>query len=83
MYNYITNTKTKVVYWDLINTIVKQPTAIQHWIEEFPFLHDNDFDDFFLIAHKNSEVKLQYSSTKDFSMQVHAAQMENQRFKQM
>ena len=58
-YNYITNTTSKLVYWDLINDIVKQPTAIQHWIEEFPFLHDNDFNEFFLIAHKTGEVKLQ------------------------
>jgi hypothetical protein len=43
----------------MISGIVKQPTAVQHWIEEFPFLHDNDFEDFFMIAHKVGDVKLQ------------------------
>ena len=58
-YDRTTALTSKQVYWCLINDIVKQPTAIQHWIEEFPFLHDNDFDEFFTLAHKNGEVKLQ------------------------
>ena len=41
------------MYWDLINDIVKQPTVIQHWIDECHFVHKNDFDEFFLIAHKD------------------------------
>ena len=37
------------VYWHMLSKIIKQPTAIDRWISQFPFLHDTDFELFFLL----------------------------------
>jgi len=58
-FHMLQNLNSKKVYWMGIERFVKQPTAINHWISEFPFLHDDDFVDIFLLAHKTGDVKLQ------------------------
>jgi len=50
---------SKNVYLKCIKNIVKQQTAVDHWIEEFPFLHDYDFADIYVLAHRTGDVKLQ------------------------
>ena len=47
------------VYWKLLGTIVKQPTATEQWISLFPFLHDNDFCEIYKIPNNITNVKLQ------------------------
>lgn len=58
-YNMHTLTN-KTIYWHLLNRFTKQPTAIDKWISEFPFLNDKDFEYFFLSPHFTiKETKLQ------------------------
>lgn len=57
--NRLQKVDSKIVYWSEIAKCIKQPTAISQWISEFPFLHDNDFVDIFLLAHNTGDVKLQ------------------------
>jgi len=40
---------SKTIYNILVNRIVTVPTAIDRWIDEFPFLNDHDFTNFFLL----------------------------------
>ena len=55
--NSITSSK---VYWNNVNTITEMPTCIPKWIEEFTFLTDRDFKDFFsLPSMVTNDVKLQ------------------------
>jgi len=51
--------KNKQVYCSMIESLVKQPTSIDTWISEFPFLHDNDFNDIFVLGYTNGSVYLQ------------------------
>jgi hypothetical protein len=41
----------QTIYWHLLENITKQPTAIDNWISEFPFLNDKDFENFFQLPH--------------------------------
>jgi hypothetical protein len=50
---------SKKVYWKLLGKTVKQATAIEQWISLFPFLHDNDLDDIFIIPKTVTETRLQ------------------------
>jgi len=50
---------SRQLYWAEIELISKQPTAIQHWIDEFPFLHDNDFAEYFMLANRVGNIKIQ------------------------
>jgi hypothetical protein len=43
---------SKILYWHLLQHLIEQPTSIARWISEFPFLHDNDFDEFFLLPYR-------------------------------
>ena len=49
------------LYWHLMAVITKQPTSIEHWISEFPFLNDNDFRHFFVLP---------YAIVKDTKLQT-------------
>jgi hypothetical protein len=40
------------IYWAITNNAREPPVAIGKWIEEFPFLHDNDFCKFFALPYK-------------------------------
>ena len=52
--------KCSKVYWQIVEGHVKQPTALDHWISEFPFMHDDDFKDIFVLPILTTrDVKLQ------------------------
>ena len=57
--NNVMKLKSKKIYWKYLEKIVRQPSAIQHWISEFPFFHDNDFAEIFSNAYNTGDVKLQ------------------------
>jgi len=50
---------SKQVYWYHMTNLIKQPTAVEKWIEEFPFLHDDDFGDIFVLAQSTGDTMLQ------------------------
>ena len=50
----------KMVYNIFVKRIFKTPTALHKWIDQFPFLNDNDFGNFFTLAKKIvKDIKLQ------------------------
>jgi len=59
VYDQIMVLTNKKLYWKLLENTVKQPTAIDHWISLFPFLHDNDFGEIYALPHKLMETRLQ------------------------
>jgi hypothetical protein len=62
------NLNSKLIYWHLLQKYIKQPTSIARWISEFPFLHDTDFDEFFVIPYKTvRETRLQTFQYKVFN----------------
>jgi hypothetical protein len=60
MPNSVTSLSSKRVSLMLIERIKSPPTSIEKWIEKFPFLNDNDFKQYFTLAHKAvQDTKLQ------------------------
>jgi len=48
------------IYWNILEKIIKTPTSLDKWIDEFPFLNDTDFEHFFLLPNLTSrDTKLQ------------------------
>ena len=48
------------IYWNILDNIIKTPTSLAKWIDEFPFLNDTDFEHFFLLPYLASrDTKLQ------------------------
>ena len=43
---------SNALYWHILEAQIKPPTAISKWISEFPFLHDNDFRNFYILPFK-------------------------------
>ena len=55
--NTLTN---NVLYWHLISNIKKPASAVEHWISEYPFLNEIDFEKFYCLPYKIlKETKLQ------------------------
>ncbi len=52
--------KSSTVYWSLIDSIIKPPTALDHWYSEFPFLHDIDIKQIYILP---------MSISKDYKIQ--------------
>ena len=57
--NAVNKLNSQKVYWNLLGKITKQPTSIDYWISEFPFLHDDDFREIYKISKVVSEVRIQ------------------------
>ena len=54
------NLSSNKIYWALVNRIKNQPTALDKWIDDFPFLNDQDFKRFFRLPYTTSKsTKLQ------------------------
>ena len=47
-----TNMTSNTIYWHFMDQLSKLPTAIEKWIEEFPFLNETDFKRFFSLPYK-------------------------------
>ena len=55
--NTITSNK---LYWHILENTTKSPTAVDKWIDQFPFLNDQDFQSYFnLIPSSTKETKMQ------------------------
>ena len=57
----ISTLSNQMLYWHLLDRIIKPPTALSKWMEEFPFLNDQDFSNYFTLP---------YSITRDTKLQT-------------
>jgi hypothetical protein len=60
-YIKISSLNNQMIYWHLLDRIIKPSTVLSKWMEEFPFLNDQDFGNYFTLP---------YSITRDSKLQT-------------
>lgn len=60
-YVKISSLNNRMLYWHLLNRITKPPTVLSKWMDEYPFLNDQDFGKYFTLP---------YNITRDTKLQT-------------